>query len=101
MSMAEQRMKTLLFITGLISCSMACLGQSKITGRIKDQREYLPYVTVILRQDSIVKNATTTDSLGNFTFEHVARGHYQLFVSMIGYEPYSSAVMEIKNGTRN
>jgi hypothetical protein len=85
-------MKFLLFTIGLICLYIAGYSQTDIRGRVKDQRQYLPSVTVLLiNEDSAMIDGVTTDSIGNFLFREVAQGRYIVTASMVGYAKTSSA----------
>ncbi len=62
----------------------------KLTGTVTDNENHpLPYLNVVLydKLENIV-SATLTDEQGNFSFENIAPGSYQIEVSGMGYETY-------------
>ncbi len=64
---------------------------SQISGVILDEHteESLPLATLLLLPDSVY---TTSDFDGYFSFQNLKDGRYQIYVSYVGFEPYSTYV---------
>jgi hypothetical protein len=93
-------MKFLLFTMGLICLYVAGYTQADIRGRVKDQQQYLPSVTVLLlNKDSVMIAGVTTDSIGNFLFLEAAPGTYIVTASMVGYAKTTSAAIVVDEET--
>ncbi len=96
----KPQVKSTLFLLAF-SCSTICsFGQLYIKGKIADQQQFLPSVTVLLlRLDSAIVKGATTDSTGAFIFESVVPDHYLISASMVGYAKFFSEriSMEDKN----
>ncbi|MEP6931430.1 MAG: outer membrane beta-barrel family protein [Flavobacterium sp.] len=84
-------MKKLIIII-LITCPFFCIGQIKISGKVKDEKAVLAFVDIVLKnsKSQIVKQ-TLTDAGGNFVIETKA-GSYTLTVS---HSSYSNFVKKI------
>ncbi|PRY50806.1 outer membrane cobalamin receptor [Arcticibacter pallidicorallinus] len=69
-------------------------GQSfSIKGAVNDPDEVaLPYSTISLYQDSLVKRVCITDSLGQYEFGSLSAGSYTITASYLGYESISQAI---------
>ena len=78
---------TLIFIF-FFGC-VAGFSQHSIGGKIVDeQNEALPFANIILKEkgnDKTPKGAVSDDN-GNYTFENISDGTYQIEVSMLGFE---------------
>jgi outer membrane receptor protein involved in Fe transport len=82
--------KAIISILLLFSVFQSSFAQNfgKITGNIKSKTEALEFVTVLLskKSDSLkVLQNTFTDSTGNFKFDKIEIGEYQLRFSLVGY----------------
>lgn len=79
-------MKHSLLLLILFSATQICIGQS-IQGKIYDldTNEGLPFANVILYEDSVQIGGTTTDLDGNYSFDDIAPGRYDLESVYIGY----------------
>jgi outer membrane receptor for ferrienterochelin and colicin len=82
-----------LFFNALLS-----LGQVNITGRVSDNKQNLPSVTVLLlSQDSSLVRGVVTDSTGRFIIENVYPGQYMISASMIGYAKFISSRISVSS----
>lgn len=78
----------------LIACLLAygtsfAQKNSKITGKVADEKaEAVPYALVKLLHlpDTVVLKSVQTDFDGNFMFEQVKPGRYQVAVQLVGYK---------------
>ncbi|MFT5822019.1 MAG: outer membrane receptor for ferrienterochelin and colicins [Crocinitomix sp.] len=62
-------------------------GQSgSAVGRVISQDAVLPFVKVHIRETG---DGTVTDAYGNFKFSQLPEGTYELYMQVIGFEPYS------------
>lgn len=98
-------MKKLFLGTLFLFIFFQCLtAQSQITGIVFNEKETpISFANVLLLQaadTSLVKGAVTGND-GNFFIENVSTGSYLLEISMIGYQPYRTAIFEIKNAEFN
>jgi hemoglobin/transferrin/lactoferrin receptor protein len=89
--------RQILTVIFILAVSLVVVGQQsagKITGTVKDpDGASVSGVQVSLRLASqAVPRATVTDANGNFAFENIAPGTYQLVVERTGFLPYRSAV---------
>lgn len=85
--------------------SVAALGQGsqgKITGTVKDRDGATASgvdISLLLPNRAVLR-ATVTDSSGNFTFENVASGTYEVSIARTGFAPYRSAVQVTSGDTK-
>jgi hypothetical protein len=74
--------------------SFVAQGQSIIEGKVVDQSQGIPGVTMLLlTMDSIMFDGTVTDSVGYYIFENVPTGTYFLSASTVGYATDGSEVV--------
>src|SRR5687767_8826014 len=93
-------MKTFYLIIAFISYGAWAVGQSNIQGKIRDQHQVLPAVTVLLlHMDSTIVNGVSTDSEGRFVLKGILAGTYMISASMIGYNKYVSNEITLTNGS--
>jgi outer membrane cobalamin receptor len=79
---------TLLLIT--LFLSLAAFGQTKISGRVTDNRgEGIPMANVILQN---TYDGTTTDTDGKFEFTTTETGSQVLVIKFIGYNDFMKAI---------
>lgn len=85
----------------LIFCLGALLGYVsfgygqgyKIQGNVIDPGGApVPYSTVALYQDSLIKKGNITDSLGKYEFNNLSAGSYIVTASYLGYESISQTI---------
>jgi hemoglobin/transferrin/lactoferrin receptor protein len=76
--------------------------EGKITGSVRDNdNAVVSGVTVsLLLPNQAVARATVTDANGNFSFDRLAPGTYQLVVERTGFQPYRSAVQITQGDTK-
>ena len=81
----------------ILPCFLACLfagfalGQTRISGKVKDNRGRPVRGVSIALKDSY--DGATSDSLGWFKFTSTEKGPHQLLVSSEGYKPIYQAVL--------
>ena len=89
-SLKKARVKFMLFILAFM-CPLILPAQSSIEGVLRDARQSLPFVTVVLQNaDSVFIEGIVTDSAGRFVFENVNPGYYQVAASRVGYSRFLS-----------
>ncbi|HEX8040799.1 MAG TPA: TonB-dependent receptor, partial [Chryseosolibacter sp.] len=89
-SLKKARVRFMLFILAFM-CPMILPAQSSIEGVVRDARENLPFVTVVLQNaDSVFIEGLVTDSAGGFVFGNVSPGYYQVAASRVGYSRFLS-----------
>jgi vitamin B12 transporter len=77
----------IIFLAGL---QLICMGQTKISGRVKDTKGHpLPGASISLKNSY---DGATSDSLGNFSFVSAERGDFVLSVTILGYKDFEQAV---------
>jgi|GEM_PF-1387969 len=86
--------RTLFFLAALLLCAICGYGQSyTISGSVIDSSGVaLPYVTITLSRDSLIKRGGITDSLGKFEFRNMSGGIYKLNASYLGYSIASQTI---------
>ena len=87
----------LIFLIGIVSDTEARQTGNRISGQVKD-RTGAPVVSanvVVLKDSNVLVKAGLTDTEGRFLIEGIPEGKYYLKVSLIGYEPYSSAEFQL------
>ena len=90
-------MRFLIFSVFFIFLQITAFSQLKLSGKISDlQGEPLAGATVLLKGTYL---GVITDATGNFEFQHLNPGNYQLVVSFIGYESYEQQINLQKNET--
>jgi outer membrane receptor protein involved in Fe transport len=98
----EKRLNTLLSSIFLILVLQPANAQNKISGTVADSagRNHLPFVTVRLvdNKQTLLKTSIS-DSAGNYFFENVAQGTYQLRFSITGYASKGSSFFTIKDSS--
>ena len=71
---------------------LACLSQTKITGKIISRTEKRPVANAsVFLSNATVGNKTNED--GTFILSNVKAGQYELVVTVIGYETYRQSVL--------
>lgn len=75
------------FVLILMIIFVQIIHAQTISGRILDEKtnEGLPFANVILLQDGKQINGTTTDLDGNYIFENVKTGTYDVEAVYVGY----------------
>ncbi len=76
------------------------MNAQQISGKLVEETTTpLPYATVLLQQtaDSSLVKATTTAENGRFRFQEVAPGIYQISISSVGYQSYTSESISVSN----
>src|SRR5262245_46348545 len=61
--------------------------QRSIAGTVTDSSGVIPGATVVLSSGSNEVSRTVTDATGNYHFDRLAPGTYEMAVSMRGFEP--------------
>jgi len=86
--------RTLFLLTAMLVYASFSYGQAyTISGSVIDSSGVpLPYVTISLGQDSLIKRGGITDSLGKFEFRSLSGGNYMLNASYLGYASISQAI---------
>ncbi|MDC7993804.1 TonB-dependent receptor [Altibacter sp. HG106] len=97
-------MKTniLLFIS--LCLTSALLQAQQITGTVVDENSTpLPFATVLLQQaaDASLVKATTSGENGNFRFQEVPTGTYQIAITSIGFTSYTSEEIVVNDSNIN
>ncbi|PKQ68922.1 outer membrane beta-barrel protein [Raineya orbicola] len=67
-------------------------GQLKLKGKIQDEKEPLPFVSILLTDSASVQLTTLSDSLGRFSFQLPKAGKYHLLVDYISYEKFEKTL---------
>tara|TARA_R110002050_G_scaffold20348_1_gene57671 strand:+ start:58930 stop:60969 length:2040 start_codon:yes stop_codon:yes gene_type:complete len=98
-------MKRLFIIAATLLSILSINAQStgSIQGKVTDHErlEPLPFVNLILFQDTVQVMAAQSDFDGNFTFTNVIPGTYDLGVSSVGFQPIKiSGIIILKNETK-
>lgn len=86
---------TVLTLFLLLSVFAYSQKTGRISGNVQDKNQPVEFATVTLayRADtSKIIQYAVTDSLGNFTFDKLTLGTYQLKISLIGYIPIAKNV---------
>ena len=61
----------------IISSPILSFGQANVRGKVSDNQQNLPSVTVLLLSaDSTIVQGVVTDGVGEFVFENVSAGDY-------------------------
>ncbi|REK05818.1 MAG: carboxypeptidase-like regulatory domain-containing protein [Bacteroidetes bacterium] len=68
-----------------------------IRGTVIDKASNVPLAFVNIVIENTTKG-TVTDSLGNFTFQNIIVGRYNIQVSMVGYEPLILKEIQVTSG---
>ncbi|HAW19429.1 MAG TPA: hypothetical protein DCX14_04530 [Flavobacteriales bacterium] len=81
-----------LFLLLILMVAQSAVSQEitqSVRGRVldKDTRQPIPGVNVILMDDTINFNGTTTDGDGRYTLENLSLGRHEIQFSFIGYLP--------------
>ncbi|MEM8966329.1 MAG: outer membrane beta-barrel protein [Bacteroidota bacterium] len=96
-------MKYIFAVAGLLWTNLLCAQTLTLSGILLDSADQtpLPSATVILTQaDGQEALATTTNQAGQFKFEKLNAGGYQLKITFVGYQPYEKWIM-LRNTNRN
>jgi outer membrane receptor protein involved in Fe transport len=86
----------LIFSIAITPIDTFAQSTGKISGTIKDTSAALEFVTVTLAKSSDtakVLHYTSTDSLGNYFFDKVILGSYQIKFSYIGHYTHSETIL--------
>ncbi len=78
--------------------TIALNAQHHISGKIlADDGTPLPYANVLLKtaQDSVFLKGSISDETGDFTFGNTVEGEYYIAVSMVGFEPKTTAPFQL------
>jgi len=90
-------MRFLIFSIFFVLLQTVAFSQFKLSGKISDsQGQPLAGATVILKGTYL---GVITDAAGNFEFQHLKSGNYQLVVSFIGYESFEKKLTLQKDET--
>ncbi|MCG9791951.1 TonB-dependent receptor [Flavobacterium algicola] len=81
-------MKNLILCCGLLISSIT-VAQSSIKGIVQGGNNFLPYANVILKKSN---NAVVTDSEGNYLFENLAAGKYEVVATFTGFQPEKQTI---------
>lgn len=80
-------------ITGLKAQDWKNFSEGKISGIIteKDKKEGIPGVSVIIKhlRDSTYTKGSTTNEKGEFVFENIRAGRYELYTNAIGMKKFT------------
>ena len=93
--------KTLISAAALFCCAIISNAQT-IKGRVTDSSSQpLESATVVLLRsvDSTLVQRTLSGPAGEFKFENIKAGNYNLNISMVGYSPFKSANITVKDAT--
>jgi hypothetical protein len=95
-------MKNLCITLTFMLLSLFAKAQSQLSGKlIDDKKEGLAFANVLLHKpDSSLYKGALTDDAGAFSFEEVANGNYFISIQYVGFNKYSSAVLEINKNTQ-
>ncbi|MFC4233143.1 TonB-dependent receptor domain-containing protein [Parasediminibacterium paludis] len=77
---------------------VATLGQTGLTGKLKDAKTELPIKGAIIYIPDL-NRGVLTDSNGNYALQKIPSGHYFLEITMLGYEKIIESV-DIKGVTQ-
>ncbi|MFT4062033.1 MAG: TonB-dependent receptor [Pseudomonas sp.] len=78
-------MKGLLGTMMLLMCVGWAQAQLKIQGRVWDKaQQAVAFANVALYAESVFVSGSLTDSLGNFVFEKIPKGSYQIIAGYVG-----------------
>nr|WP_199158354.1 carboxypeptidase-like regulatory domain-containing protein [Pedobacter sp. ASV2] len=90
-----KRMFSTLFFLSILNIAFA---QFTITGKVLNMLDKKPLesATVFVNKSNY---GTKTDKYGNFKIHNVLSGHYELIVSMVGYETYNVSIL-VKSDTK-
>ncbi len=81
----------------LLFFSLVSFSQASVEGKISDEGQDLPSVTVLLlNTDSSVVQGVITDSIGKFVFKNVLAGQYMISASMVGYSKFLSSSFNVQ-----
>ncbi|CAH0996185.1 hypothetical protein EMA8858_02315 [Emticicia aquatica] len=91
-------MKKTIILLYLITFSIISFAQStgKIIGNVTDNQQAIEFANVTLAKlpDSTkILYFTSTDSLGNFSFDKINFGSYTLQISLIGYQYFTQKIV--------
>ncbi|HXS38500.1 MAG TPA: TonB-dependent receptor [Flavipsychrobacter sp.] len=89
------------FLISLIAFSLNLSAQNIVKGSVtnKTTKEKLLSALVVLKNGN-EKKMSATDANGNFVFENVVSGNYQLIVEYIGYDTIAKEI-EVENNKEN
>jgi uncharacterized repeat protein (TIGR01451 family) len=77
--------------------------EGRILSKTGDDETPVPaaYVDVVLKQDGIIVAVTMTDQNGNYTFEGLPAGTYDVFVEVPGYDQEITAKITLNDGNQS
>src|SRR5210317_1584709 len=86
----------------LISANLTYAQKQTLKGQVVDKSTGAPIVgaAVILGQDSIQLQVTTSDFDGNFRFAELPFGRYYIDVQFIGYTPHRENDVYVRGGNQ-
>ncbi|HEX6223468.1 MAG TPA: carboxypeptidase-like regulatory domain-containing protein, partial [Chryseolinea sp.] len=88
-----ERLRMIVILLMFLSESETLFCQVSIAGKIRDDDEALPSVTVLLLSgDSTLIQGVVTDSVGKFFMDRVMPGYYILSASIVGYTRFDSDI---------
>ena len=95
-------MKPVLLCLGLFSLTFALSAQTQLTGKVtEDNFDALPYASVALYKNSVLIKGRETDINGNYLFEDIDPGTYDVEVSFLGYRKQSFRRVKVYAGKTN
>jgi len=95
-------MKPVLLCLGLFGLTFALSAQTLLTGKATQGNfEPLPYASVALYKNQVLITGRETDLNGNFLFEDIDPGTYDVEVSFVGYRTQSMRRVKVYAGRTN
>lgn len=78
-------------------------GQTSLYGKVKDldDDETLPFASISLIQNGVLKNVVETDDSGNYNFSNIDPGTYDVEASYTGYQPQKIVGVKVLAGKAN
>jgi Outer membrane protein beta-barrel family/CarboxypepD_reg-like domain len=77
--------RLVMLIVVLLSLTFSASGQFTLSGTILEGRQPLSFVTITLKQDSLIRASTLSDKEGRFSLSVPAPGQYLLIASIVNY----------------
>lgn len=92
-------MKNAVVLFILLLCPVYSFSQPRLTGSVTASGQPVSFATITLlpEQDTTHIKYTTSDSLGNFSFEILTPGNYTLAVRMLSFEEWKISCTLIKD----
>ncbi len=86
--MSKASLYNYLFILSLFFCALKLSAQASLTGTVKDKgsEETVPFADVILYHNEVLITGTQTDFDGQYSFENLMPGTYDMEVRFLGYK---------------